>query len=115
MRVMLPVVLGASVFAGVAAAAKPPLSEVAEIENKLFAAAVGWEISELCDDIAARRLKAIGEALRCSHLHLQLVVSVSNTFASTMKTYSRTWKTKVPTKVALKLPPHRSELMWLIQ
>ena len=62
MRVMLPVVLGATVLAGAAAAAKPPLSEVAEIENKLFAAAVGWEISEICDDIAARKLKALNEA-----------------------------------------------------
>lgn len=62
MRVMLPVVLGVSVFAGAAAAAKPPLSEVAEVENKLFAAAVGWEISEICDDIAPRKLKALGEA-----------------------------------------------------
>ena len=62
MRVMLPVVLGATVLAGAAAAAKPPLSEVPEIENKLFAAAVGWEISEICDDIAARTLKALNEA-----------------------------------------------------
>ena len=62
MRVMLPVVLGATVLAGAAAAAKPPLSEVPEIENKLFAAAVGWEISEICDDIAARKLKALNEA-----------------------------------------------------
>lgn len=62
MRVMLPVVLGATVLAGAAAAAKPPLNEVPEIENKLFAAAVGWEISEICDDIAARKLKALNEA-----------------------------------------------------
>ncbi|WP_299350063.1 DUF5333 domain-containing protein [uncultured Shimia sp.] len=62
MRVMMPIVLAATVFAGAAAAAKPPLSEVAEVEDKLLAAAVGWEISEVCEEISARKLKALGEA-----------------------------------------------------
>jgi len=61
MRVMLPVVLGVSVLAG-AAAAKPPLREVAEIENVIFSAAVGKEISDICDSISARKLKALGKA-----------------------------------------------------
>lgn len=61
MRVMLPVVLGMTVLAG-EAAAKPPMSEVPEIENKIFAAAVGHEISEICDSISARKLKALSEA-----------------------------------------------------
>ena len=61
MRIMLPVVLGVSVLAG-AAAAKPPLRDVAEIENVIFAAAVGKEISDICDDISARKLKALGKA-----------------------------------------------------
>lgn len=61
MRIMLPVVLGVSVLAG-AAAAKPPLRDVAEIENVIFAAAVGKEISDICEDISARKLKALGKA-----------------------------------------------------
>ena len=41
---------------------KPSLRDVPQIENVLFAAAIGYEISEICDSIAARRLKAIGRA-----------------------------------------------------
>ena len=62
MRIKLPALLGASLLAGAAAAAQPPLSEVKEIEDTLFAAAVGWEISEICDEISARKMKALGEA-----------------------------------------------------
>ncbi len=61
MRVMLPVVLGVSMLAG-AAEAKPPLSQVPEIENTIFAAAVGHEISEICGSISPRRFKALGQA-----------------------------------------------------
>ncbi|SHJ66231.1 hypothetical protein SAMN05444000_11182 [Shimia gijangensis] len=61
MRIMLPVVLGVSVLAG-AAAAKPPLSQVAEIEDVLFSAAVGFEISNKCDSISPRKLKALSRA-----------------------------------------------------
>lgn len=60
MRVMLPVVLGVSILAG-SAEAKPPLREVSEIENSIFAAAVGHEISEICDSISPRRFKALGQ------------------------------------------------------
>ncbi|WP_051372295.1 DUF5333 domain-containing protein [Sedimentitalea nanhaiensis] len=48
----------------VAAEGKPSLREVPEVENIIFAAAVANEISENCDGIAARRLKAIGMAWR---------------------------------------------------
>lgn len=61
MRIMLPVVLGVSVLAG-AAAAKPPLRDVAEIENVIFSAAVGKEISDICDSISARKMKALSKA-----------------------------------------------------
>lgn len=61
MRIMLPVVLGVSVLAG-AAAAKPPLRDVAEIDDVIFSAAVGHEISEICDSISARKIKALGKA-----------------------------------------------------
>jgi len=45
-----------------AALAKPPLRDVAEIENVLFAAAVAFELSEVCDSLKPRRLKALGRA-----------------------------------------------------
>lgn len=63
MRVMFSALLGVSVLAG-AAQAKQPMSEVPEIENKLFAAAVGFEISEICDSISPRKFKALREALK---------------------------------------------------
>ncbi|PHO02425.1 hypothetical protein CSC82_17955 [Rhodobacteraceae bacterium 4F10] len=62
---MRKVLLAASaVFAvtGSAAQAKAPMSDVPEIENVLYAAAVAYEISEICDDISARRMKALGDA-----------------------------------------------------
>ncbi|MEQ9693639.1 DUF5333 domain-containing protein [Shimia sp. SDUM112013] len=43
---------------------KPPMSDVPQIENVLYAAAVAYEISEICDSISARRMKAIGDAWR---------------------------------------------------
>ena len=46
----------------VAAQDKPSMRDVPEIENKLFAAAVGHEISEICPTISARRMKALGQA-----------------------------------------------------
>ena len=45
-----------------AAQDKPSLRDVPEIENVIFAAAIGYEISEICPTISARRLKAIGRA-----------------------------------------------------
>ncbi len=62
---MRKVLLAASaVFAvtGSAAQAKAPMSDVPEIENVLYAAAVAYEISEICDHISARRMKALGDA-----------------------------------------------------
>jgi uncharacterized membrane protein len=38
------------------------MSDVPEIENVLYAAAVAYEISEICDAISARRMKALGDA-----------------------------------------------------
>ncbi|TMV08092.1 hypothetical protein FGK63_11130 [Ruegeria sediminis] len=40
--------------------AKPPLREVKEIDDELYYIAVAKEISELCDEITGRRMKAIG-------------------------------------------------------
>ncbi len=40
--------------------AKPPLSDVAEIDNELYYIAIANEISEYCPSISGRRLKAIG-------------------------------------------------------
>ncbi|WP_170478967.1 DUF5333 domain-containing protein [Ruegeria arenilitoris] len=55
---MLPLIIAASV--PVAAEAKPPLREVKEIDNELYYIAVANEISEYCESISGRRLKAIG-------------------------------------------------------
>ena len=46
------------------AAAKPSMRDIPEIENTLFAAALGHEVSEKCPTIKARRMKAMGIALR---------------------------------------------------
>jgi hypothetical protein len=43
-----------------AAAAKPPLSEVAEVEDMLFAVAIADAVRDHCDSIEARTLKALG-------------------------------------------------------
>jgi hypothetical protein len=45
-----------------AAQTKPPLSDVPEVENRLFTAAIAHEVSENCDSLSARRMKAIGMA-----------------------------------------------------
>lgn len=44
----------------VVAEAKPPLRDVKEIDNELYYIAVANEISEQCNSISGRRLKAIG-------------------------------------------------------
>lgn len=41
-------------------AAKPPLRDVKEIDDALYYIAIANEISEYCDTISGRRLKAIG-------------------------------------------------------
>ncbi|MCL6283972.1 DUF5333 domain-containing protein [Ruegeria sp. 2012CJ41-6] len=40
--------------------AKPPLRDVAEIDNELYFIAIANEIDKQCDSISGRRLKAIG-------------------------------------------------------
>ncbi|MEX0347844.1 MAG: DUF5333 domain-containing protein [Paracoccaceae bacterium] len=40
--------------------AKPPLRDVAEIDNELYFIAIANEIDKYCDSISGRRLKAIG-------------------------------------------------------
>lgn len=40
--------------------AKPPLREVSEIDNELYYIAIANEISEVCNQISGRRMKAIG-------------------------------------------------------
>lgn len=47
-----------------AAAAKPSLREVPEIEGPLFAVAMAKEIADHCDSLAARFLKGVGELRR---------------------------------------------------
>lgn len=46
------------------AAAKPPLSDVPEIEDPLFAIAMAKEVADHCDSISARLFKGIGELRR---------------------------------------------------
>ena len=43
-----------------AVSAKPPLREVSEIDDSLLWIAIANEIDKRCDDLAGRRLKAIG-------------------------------------------------------
>ncbi|MDO6480237.1 DUF5333 domain-containing protein [Shimia thalassica] len=62
MRKVLLAVSAVFAVTGSAAQAKAPMSDVPEIENVLYAAAVAYEISEICDDISARRMKALGDA-----------------------------------------------------
>ncbi len=65
-RSLAVIMLGFSICAApaVAAAGRPSLRDVPEIENTLFAAAIAYEIGEKCDSITTRRLKAAGMALQ---------------------------------------------------
>ena len=56
MRLILTLIL--SVGIAVPAAAKPPLRDVAEIDNGLMAVAIADEIRKRCDDIGARMIRA---------------------------------------------------------
>ncbi|MGR3624216.1 DUF5333 domain-containing protein [Pseudophaeobacter sp.] len=47
-----------------AAAAKPSLREVPEIEEPLFAVAMAKEVADHCDSLGARFLKGLGELRR---------------------------------------------------
>ncbi|GAA6181024.1 MULTISPECIES: DUF5333 domain-containing protein [unclassified Shimia] len=44
-----------------AAAANPPLREVKEIDEPLYWALVAYEISEVCDSLAPRQVKALSD------------------------------------------------------
>ncbi len=48
------------ILAPATVAAKPPLRDVKEIDDALYYIAIANEISEYCDTISGRRLKAIG-------------------------------------------------------
>ena len=51
--------LGLATAAVTAAAAKAPLREVAEIDDKMFSVALAVEISDKCDEIDARTIKGV--------------------------------------------------------
>ncbi|MGR3712104.1 MAG: DUF5333 domain-containing protein [Shimia sp.] len=53
--------LTAAVTIGTAAMAKPPLRDVAEIDDHLFWGVLAYEVSEQCNTLEARKLKAINE------------------------------------------------------
>lgn len=59
MSVLKPALLSLLLAAPAFAAAKPPLREVAEIDNELYFIAIANEIDEQCDSISGRRFKAI--------------------------------------------------------
>ena len=44
----------------VQAAAKTPLSQVAEVEDVLFSVAVASELAKRCDSLSARKMKGLG-------------------------------------------------------
>lgn len=71
MRPVPTLVLCCALFAG-AAAGKPPLREVPEIDNGLMMVAIADEIRTRCDDIGARMFRALGtlNALRTRALAL---------------------------------------------
>lgn len=56
---LVAVAMALTVWGGAAAAAKPPLREVAQINDGLFHIAVANEIRKSCDSIDARVLKAV--------------------------------------------------------
>lgn len=53
-----------AVFSAASADEKPSLRDVPEVENIIFAAALAHEVSEECPSIKARKIKALGMALR---------------------------------------------------
>lgn len=59
MRMMLPAITAALLATSVGASALPPLSEVEEINDGLFAVAVADEIRQECPSISARMLRAL--------------------------------------------------------
>lgn len=61
-RLVFAAVLGVAAMAAAppTAAAKPPLREVAEIDDALYWIAIANEITKYCDAIGGRRMKAIG-------------------------------------------------------
>lgn len=57
MRLILPIVLSAAIAAP--AIAKPPLRDVAAIDNGLMSVAIADEIRKKCDGISARMVRAL--------------------------------------------------------
>jgi len=64
MKLLKTILLATSltVILPLGATAKPSMRDIPEIENIIFAAALGHEVSEKCPTIKARRLKALGMA-----------------------------------------------------
>ncbi len=58
-RVALPVILAATLAMAASAQARPPLREVAEINDGLFAVAVADRIRKECTGISARMFRAL--------------------------------------------------------
>lgn len=64
LRTLTAAALACAVALPGAALAKPPLRDVAEIENPLFAVAMAKEVADHCDAIAPRYFKGLGELRR---------------------------------------------------
>ncbi len=60
MKVLKRTILAALMALPATAFAKPPLSEVKEIDDALYHIAIANEIAEYCSSISGRRMKAIG-------------------------------------------------------
>ncbi|WP_293573179.1 DUF5333 domain-containing protein [Phaeobacter sp.] len=61
---LVAAIAAAVLFQPGAAAAKPSLRDVPEIENPLFAVAVAKEVADHCDRLSARLFKGLGELRR---------------------------------------------------
>ncbi|NIZ59461.1 hypothetical protein DL239_00565 [Sedimentitalea sp. CY04] len=61
-RTLIAAVALCAVAMPVAAFAKPSLRDVPQIENIILAAAIAHEVSEYCQSIKPRRMKALGMA-----------------------------------------------------
>lgn len=58
---LLSVCLCCLITVGSAASANPPLRDVKEIDEPLYWALVAYEISEVCDGLEPRKLKAVSD------------------------------------------------------
>lgn len=59
MRMIAPVTLAASLVIAGSAQAKPPLRDVKEIDDRMYAVGLAIEISDRCDAIEPRTLKGL--------------------------------------------------------